>query len=96
MLRTIAPYFNLPRLCEVLRAEVSMSTDRASAARLPHVANSSPTPGVHAAALGVATLPLYDFFAPRHNVLLKQSRAFGVDEHHGHPLDCSRYPACIL
>jgi predicted NBD/HSP70 family sugar kinase len=33
------------------------------------------TAGVDAAALGVATLPLYDFFAPAPKVLLKQSKS---------------------
>ena len=33
------------------------------------------TAGVDAAALGVATLPIYDFFAPASKVLLKQSKS---------------------
>jgi len=39
------------------------------------------TAGVDAGALGVATLPIYEIFAPAHTVLLKQRRDHGTIEH---------------
>jgi predicted NBD/HSP70 family sugar kinase len=49
------------------------------------------TAGVDSAALGVATLPIYAYFAPAPQVLLKQSKRTSVGERHASPRGDARH-----